>query len=89
MEDAATAEISRAQLWQWTRYGAVMANGTRITLDLIDKASAQVLARMKDRLGENVFRSGKYELAAKIFREMTASEKFPEFLTVPAYDYLA
>ena len=89
MEDAATAEISRAQLWQWTRYRAAMADGTRITPELVDQAFARVLGRMKERLGETAFQSGKYEVAAKIFRDLTASEKFPEFLTVPAYEHLA
>jgi malate synthase len=88
MEDAATAEISRAQLWQWAKYGAILADGTRISVDTVNQAVPRVLNKLKDRIGEKAFESGKYELAAKMFKEMTASDEFPEFLTVPAYQYI-
>jgi malate synthase len=89
MEDAATAEISRAQLWQWAKYGAEMSNHERITIETVARAIPRVLARLRERIGAKAFDSGSYELAAKLFQEMTASKEFPEFLTIPAYQYLA
>jgi malate synthase len=88
MEDAATAEISRAQLWQWVKYGAQMSNGERISLDTVERAIPRVLARLRERVGEQAYQSGQYEQAAKLFQELTAKDEFPEFLTIPAYAYL-
>ena len=89
MEDAATAEISRAQLWQWAKYGARMNDGTPITVATVVAAIPKVLEKLKQRVGEKAFSSGRFDLAARMFQEMTASEEFPEFLTVPAYQHLA
>lgn len=89
MEDAATAEISRAQLWQWAKYNAEMSNHERITVETVTRTIPKVLEKLKDRIGAKAFDSGRYELAAKLFQEMTASKEFPEFLTIPAYQYLA
>jgi malate synthase len=89
MEDAATAEISRAQLWQWARYGARMDDGTPITAATVAAAIPSVLEKLKQRIGEKAFASGRFELAARMFQEMTASEEFPEFLTIPAYQHIA
>ena len=88
MEDAATAEISRAQLWQWVKYGARMSNGERISLDTVNRAIPRVLARLRQKAGEQAYQSGQYEQAAKLFQELTAKDEFPEFLTIPAYAYL-
>jgi len=89
MEDAATAEISRAQLWQWAKYGARMDDGTPITAATVVAAIPNVLEKLKQRIGEKAFSSGRFELAARMFQEMTASEEFPEFLTIPAYQHIA
>jgi malate synthase len=89
MEDAATAEISRAQLWQWAKYGARMNDGTPVSVATVAATIPKVLDRLKQRIGEKAFADGRYELAARMFQEMTASEEFPEFLTVPAYQHLA
>jgi malate synthase len=89
MEDAATAEISRAQLWQWAKYGARMNDGTRVSVDAVNRAIPNVLDKLKQRIGEKAFSSGRFDLAARMFQEMTASDEFPEFLTVPAYQHLA
>ena len=89
MEDAATAEISRAQLWQWAKYGARMDDGTPITAATVAAAIPSVLEKLKQRIGEKAFASGRFELAARMFQEMTASEEFPEFLTIPAYQHIA
>ncbi len=89
MEDAATAEISRAQLWQWAKYGARMDDGTPITVTTVVAAIPKVLEKLKQRIGEKAFSSGRFDLAARMFQEMTASEEFPEFLTIPAYQHIA
>ncbi len=80
MEDAATAEISRAQLWQWAHHGAQMEDGTKLSVERVSRAIPKVLERFPK--GE------KFELAAKLFRELTESAEFPEFLTIPAYEYI-
>jgi len=77
MEDAATAEISRSQVWQWVRHGAAMSDGRVVTMDLV----RQVLA---EELSKNPGTPAKAE-AAKIFDDMIGAEKFVEFLTLPAY----
>jgi malate synthase len=89
MEDAATAEISRAQLWQWAKYGARLSDGTPISVATVTSAIPKVLAKLKQRIGEKAFTSGRFDLAARIFEEMTASDDFPEFLTIPAYQHIA
>ncbi|MCS7482578.1 malate synthase A [Umezawaea endophytica] len=76
MEDAATAEISRSQLWQWVHNEVVLSDGTPVTAGLV----REVLARTKASLsGEHV------DLAAELFEQVALSEEFADFLTVPAY----
>ena len=80
MEDAATAEICRTQVWQWLRHGAKFQNGTAITPDFVGK----IVAEQKKKLqGKNS------ELAARLFEGMMTSRECPEFLTVVAYEHLA
>ena len=79
MEDAATAEISRAQVWQWVRHGAALSSGRRVTQELI----RQVIAEQKNRLpGDRMAE------AAQIYEQMILAKDFPEFLTLVAYDYI-
>ncbi len=85
MEDAATAEISRAQIWQWLRHGATMADGRKITTQLYDEVLPQEMARIEKEVGSARFSAGKYARAAKLFSEMSKSAEFAEFLTLPAY----
>ena len=86
MEDAATAEISRAQLWQWARHGARMSDGTILSQELVLKAIPPVLEKLKIRIGAQAFDASQFRLAAKLFEDMTLSEEFPEFLTLAAYE---
>jgi malate synthase len=85
MEDAATAEISRTQVWQWVRHGARLADGRPVTAELVHGVMADVLGNL---------RGGRVELAAQLFDQMvtgmgrTGSTEFPEFLTTVAYDYV-
>jgi malate synthase len=80
MEDAATAEISRAQVWQWSRYGAKLSDGRTVTPELVRET-------IQDIVGPKLA-TGRFELAAKLFGDMATSEEFVEFLTVPAYEYI-
>ncbi len=84
MEDAATAEISRAQVWQWIRHGARLEDGRTVDAALCRKLLAGELAKLR---ASN--RSGGYEKAAELFSELTGAPAFPEFLTLPAYDIIA
>ncbi|GAA4157645.1 malate synthase A [Gryllotalpicola daejeonensis] len=84
MEDAATAEISRSQLWQWIRQGVVTAEGTPVTAELVESVLDDVLAELP------AFDGDRYFDAARIFADVTLGPEFPLFLTTGAYaDYLA
>jgi malate synthase len=85
MEDAATAEISRAQVWQWLRHGAKLDDGRKIDAALIDSTLKEELDRIRSQGAEHLTR---LDDAAKIFRDMATAEEFPEFLTLPAYDWV-
>ncbi|MBS1798390.1 MAG: malate synthase A [Acidobacteria bacterium] len=84
MEDAATAEISRAQLWQWVHHDATLGDGRRITADLCDKFIDDELARVKPAADTERYTA--YEKAANLMRDLIRSEKFTDFLTLPAYE---
>ncbi|MFQ5659871.1 MAG: malate synthase A [Gammaproteobacteria bacterium] len=89
MEDAATAEIARAQLWQWVQYPkGVLDDGREITADLFRQALANELGNIRLQLGDEHFNSRKYQLAAELLEMMITGEELPEFLTLEAYDYL-
>jgi len=86
MEDAATAEISRAQLWQWVRHpGGVLDSGERITLDLVRQVIADVLADLERSLGPEGYADRRYAEAAELLVTMVDSETLPTFLTLEAY----
>ncbi len=89
MEDAATAEISRSQLWQWIHNGAKLDDGRPITADLYRQTVPDVLAHIKEMVGAETYRSGKYELAAQLFEQIVTGEEYTDFLTLPAYEYLS
>ena len=82
MEDAATAEISRSQLWQWLRYRAKMSDGRNITPEMFDQILTEVVARLK--AAETTPKDHKFDRAAELFTEMSKGE-FEEFLTSVAY----
>jgi len=89
MEDAATAEISRAQLWQWMHHKARMVDGRTVTAELLGQVMRQELDKLCVDVGKERFDTGRFELAAELFKRMTNSVAFPEFLTSIAYDYLS
>jgi malate synthase len=86
MEDAATAEISRAQVWQWLHHRATLADGRTVDAGLVRAAVRDDLARTAKELGDNRFKAGRYEEAAKLFLELAEADRFAEFLTLPAYE---
>ena len=88
MEDAATAEISRAQVWQWLRHRARLSDGRNVSRELVTGTIAEELAKLKEHLGASRFDSGKFGLASKLFEQMITDGEFPEFLTLAAYGYL-
>jgi malate synthase len=88
MEDAATAEISRAQVWQWIRHEARTSDGRPVTPARVRRVIAEELEKLRGRLGAARFDSGRFELAARLFEDMMTREDFPEFMTLAAYEYL-
>jgi malate synthase len=85
MEDAATAEISRAQIWQWITYGATLETGIRVTPEFFVRALGEEMERVKDEVGVEAYRSGRFPEAIELFRKLSLAPEFTEFLTVPAY----
>ena len=89
MEDAATAEISRSQVWQWVRHGArIDGSGAQITPSLVRLLITEELEEIRRMVGEATFTAGRYREAAALFEQMALGENFAEFLTIPAYEYL-
>ena len=88
MEDAATAEISRSQIWQWIRSPkGVLDDGRKVTVELFRRLLAEELPKVRSYLGEEAWKGGKYEEAAKLFEKITAGD-YAEFLTLPAYQLI-
>jgi malate synthase len=85
MEDAATAEISRAQVWQWLHLKAKLDDGREVTPDLFKAKLADEMAKVRDALGAAVFDKGRFAEAIDLFATMSLSPTFEEFLTLPAY----
>jgi malate synthase len=88
MEDAATAEISRSQIWQWIAHGVRLDGGEVVTRELVERIVGEELGGIRDALGAERFEEGRFAEAAEIFRTVAVSEEFVEFLTLPAYAYL-
>ncbi|HKX58253.1 MAG TPA: malate synthase A [Steroidobacteraceae bacterium] len=88
MEDAATAEISRAQLWQWARHATPLEDGTAVTLDLVRQEAQSVLAEIRRETGEEAFGQGHFARAATHLDRLTAGREFEAFLTLHAYEDL-
>jgi len=89
MEDAATAEISRAQVWQWLHHShAAFNDGRTVTLELYRALLSEEMEKIKSLVGEKRFAAGKFELAQQLFDQLVTDEIFAEFLTLRAYEYL-
>ena len=88
MEDAATAEISRSQIWQWLHHGATLDDGRRLDTVLFDRFYAEEMANWRRSAGEAAYAAGRYEDAGELFRRLSLAEECADFLTLPAYDRL-
>jgi malate synthase len=86
MEDAATAEISRAQLWQWVRHSAPLEDGTAVTLALVRDEAKSALEGIRAETGDAAFDAGHYRRAASHLDRLTAGPEFEPFLTLNAYE---
>ncbi|MDQ6715449.1 MAG: malate synthase A [Actinomycetota bacterium] len=88
MEDAATAEISRAQLWQWCRHRVALDGGEVVTRELVARIVDEELTGLRHTLGPERFDAGRYDDARRVFERVALGDRFTEFLTVPAYDLI-
>ena len=88
MEDAATAEISRAQLWNWLNKEVILENKEKCTAELYNQIIQEELNNIKTYVGEIRYANGKFDLATKLFSEMILNKELDEFLTLKAYRYL-
>ncbi|MSR77146.1 MAG: malate synthase A [Candidatus Omnitrophica bacterium] len=88
MEDAATAEISRSQVWQWIHHKSVTREWLEITPELLKKLIQEELEKIRTLVGPEVFDKGQFPRASQLFETMSTKKEFPEFLTLIAYDYL-
>ena len=88
MEDAATAEISRTQNWQWVHYGATLADGRKVTAELFEAVLADEMQKLKATLGD-AFEHGRFNDAITLFRKLVLNKELEAFLTLPAYQLIA
>ncbi len=88
MEDAATAEISRTQIWQWVHHGAKLSDGREVTRDLVREILDEETAKIRKSVGEETWCAGRPAETREIFERVALDRKLLEFLTLPAYEYL-
>lgn len=88
MEDAATAEISRTQVWQWLHKGVELEDGTSVTDALVQQMIQDEIPIIKNYVGEQNYTNGKFEKAIELFTQLVVKTDYEEFLTIPAYAYL-
>ncbi|MGA5302285.1 malate synthase A [Nucisporomicrobium flavum] len=86
MEDAATAEISRSQVWQWIHNDVRLEDGTPITADLVGRIEDEELAKIREAVGDEVWAAGRFDDARKLFERVALADDFADFLTTAAYD---
>ncbi|MBW6438516.1 malate synthase A [Actinoplanes hulinensis] len=86
MEDAATAEISRSQVWQWIHNGVKLEDGTPITAELVGRIEDEELAKIRETVGDEAWAAGRYDDARKLFELVALADDFADFLTSAAYD---
>ncbi len=88
MEDAATAEISRAQVWQWVNHKKDLDNGQTVTTDLVKTIIQQEIAAIEEDMGTDLFNTFPFDKAQKVFEEVALADEFVDFLTLPAYEII-
>jgi malate synthase len=85
MEDAATAEISRSQVWQWLHNDVELSNGHRVTRELVERLVDEEMNAIRERVGEDAFEAGRWSDARATFMESAVADEYADFLTLPAY----
>jgi malate synthase len=88
MEDAATAEIARSQLWQWIRHGVTLDDGRPVTRALVERVLEEEMAAIRAEVGEETWQKGRPDETRAVFTAVTLGDAMPEFLTLEAYDRL-
>jgi malate synthase len=89
MEDAATAEISRSQVWQWVHNDVRLDTGETVTPELVRRVVDDELASIRAELGDEAFEAGRFDAARELFEQVALADDFVEFLTLPAYESIA
>src|SRR5580698_5706167 len=85
MEDAATAEISRSQVWQWLHNDVILAEGQQVTVGLVEQIIGEELASIREQYGD-AYDAGQFDQAVALFKEVALADDYAEFLTIPAYE---
>jgi malate synthase len=85
MEDAATAEISRSQVWQWVHNRTLLDTGQPVPADLVRSIAAARLTEIAGEVGETAYAASQFELARRVFEQVALADDFADFLTLPAY----
>jgi malate synthase len=88
MEDAATAEISRSQIWQWIHNDIALEDGQKVTPELVRQVIGEELEKIKDAVGEETFEKGRWQDARDVFESVALADDYVEFLTLPAYELI-
>ncbi|HYZ82535.1 MAG TPA: malate synthase A [Solirubrobacteraceae bacterium] len=88
MEDAATAEISRSQIWQWVHHGVALEDGRTVTAELVRQVLDEETAKIREQVGEETWQAGRPDETRAVFESVALSEPLKEFLTLEAYEYL-
>jgi malate synthase len=86
MEDAATAEISRSQVWQWIHNGIRLEDGTEVTAELVGRFEDEELAKIREAVGDEAWAASRFDDARKLFERVALADDFADFLTTVAYD---
>jgi malate synthase len=88
MEDAATAEISRTQIWQWIKHGAMLDDGRDVSRELVEQCIGEEFTRVREEVGAARFDRGHFPDARTLFEQVATSADLQDFLTLPAYEIL-
>jgi malate synthase len=90
MEDAATAEIARSQVWQWIRHGRSLSEGPQVTPDLVRRIATEELERIRGEIGDDEWfeTQGRPRESRELFEQVALGDELEEFLTLPAYEWL-
>jgi malate synthase len=88
MEDVATAEISRSQVWQWVRHSSKLSEGPSVSADLVREIADEEMTSLRERYGEEVWAKSRFEQARKVFEEVALAKEFKPFLTLVALKHI-